>query len=82
MTSDEVSQILHRLEDIENVMAEVKAEVVAAKAWQTLRDAEHHDALVRWQGRTDLFRWGYTLWRSDMTKWVIVAVGVLFARFA
>jgi hypothetical protein len=72
MTSGEINQILAAID-------ELREEIRAVQAWQTIRDQREHDAAVRMEERRRWLRYGIQLGKSPLTPWLFAGIGVLWA---
>jgi hypothetical protein len=74
MTIDDIAAIMRRLDVVDESHREIKDEIVAVKAWQTVRDTAEHDRLVRLDAYKGLYRWVLMAWRSDFAKFALALV--------
>ena len=82
MTEGDVGAILVRLDAIDAAHKEIKAELVALKAWQTTRDKKAHDREVTVAAYTRPLRWAVKLWGSDFAKFILaLAIAASGARW-
>ena len=75
MTEGDVGAIIRELEDfkgeVREAHGEIKNELVALKAWQTLRDDAAHNREVIVAAYTRPLRWALRLWGSDFAKFLL-----------
>lgn len=86
MSSNDIDAIMRRLDDLASAVEvlttgveEVKGEVVAVKAWQTIRDGREHDAAVTREAYGKLFRFAIAASKSPLVPWICAGAGVVWA---
>lgn len=79
MSESDVEAILRRIDTLTAGMAELKAEMVALKSWQTVRDEREHDAAVRRAAYGRIVRFGFAAAKSPVVPWICAGAGVLWA---
>lgn len=72
MSANEIDRILAAIE-------ELKAEVVALKSWQTLRDKAEEDHRIRVDERKRWLKLAVSISQSRVTPWIFAAAGVVWA---
>lgn len=79
MSEAEVQAILRRLDELTSAFGELKAEVQAVQAWQTVRDRREHDAAVTRAAYWRIVRYGIAVARSPISPWLCAGAGVAWA---
>ncbi len=79
MSESDVDAILRQLQTLTAGVSELKAEVVALKSWQTIRDEREHDAAVRRAAYGRIVRFGFAAAKSPVVPWICAGAGVLWA---
>lgn len=79
MSESDVEAILRRIDTLTAGMAELKAEMLALKSWQTVRDEREHDAAVRRAAYGRIVRFALAAAKSPVVPWICAGTGVLWA---